>query len=258
MLEFASNTDVTIEVPYEYNGTALVLTGFEYEVLDASGTAIVARQADPSFSGSATSSILTIPASANTTTAKRDARLLNCYLINASGEYVVSQAYVLKGNVLKLTPLTDSFMTFPQSVLVRVQMAEDQEYFDALTDELKAVALEESFNRISKIKFKVGTTTILDIKAMQLVDFNALDPAFLLDLRKAQIAEANNIVENSPIRDKIRSGIISETIGESSMFFQRSGFPVNKSGLSDDAELYLKKWVYNGAASSQSWRLYRA
>lgn len=258
MLEFASNTDVTIEVPYEYNGASLTLTGFEYEVLDASGIVVVARQADPDFSGSGTSSTLTIPASANTTTSKRDARLLNCYLINASGEYVVSQAYVLKGNVLELTPLTDSFMTFPQSVLVRVQMAEDQDYFDMLSDELKAVALEEAFNRIARLKFKVGDTIILDIKSLDLTTFNALSANFLLDLRKAQITEANNIVENSPIREKIRSGIISETIGESSMFFRQSSFPINKSGLSEDAEMYLNSWVYNDAASSNSWRLYRA
>jgi hypothetical protein len=82
----------------------LTLTGFEYEYW-MQRTAVVARQADPDFSGSATSSTLVIPASANTTVAKRDARLLNCYLINASGEYVVSQAYVLKGNVLSFTPL---------------------------------------------------------------------------------------------------------------------------------------------------------
>jgi hypothetical protein len=258
MLEFAANTDVNINVPYEYNGTSLTLTGFQYEVIDASGTVLVARQADPNFNASATSSDLVIPASANTTSAKRDARLLNCYMINASGEYMVSLAYVLKGNVLKLTPIVDSFMTYPQSILVRVQMAESQDYFDMLNDELKAVALEESFNRIAKVKFKVGTTTILDIKTLDLTTFNALDAAFILDLRKAQIAEANNIVENSPIQDKIRSGIISETIGESSMFFKQSAYPVNKSGLSDEAEQYLKKWVYNDAASSNTWRLNRA
>jgi hypothetical protein len=258
MLEFASNTDVVIEITYEYNGTTLTLTDFEYEVLDANSEVLIARQSDPNFNAGNSSSILTIPASQNTTTAKRDARLLNCYLINASGEYVVSRAYMLKGNVLQLTPLTDSFMSFPQSVLVRVQMAEDQEYFDMLSDELKAIALEEAFNRLCKIKFKVGDTTILDIKALDLSAFNALNADFLLDLKKAQIAEANSMVENSPIRDKIRSGIISETIGESSMFFKQSGFPVNKSGLSDDTEVYLKKWVFNDAASSSSWRLYRA
>lgn len=258
MLEFASNTEVSIEIPYEYNGTALTLTGFEYEVLDATGTVLIARQADPDFNIAGTSSILTIPAATNTTTAKRDARLLNCYLINDTGEYIVSQVYVLKGNPLQLTPLTDSFMTFTQSVLVRAQMAESQDYFDLLTDELKAVALEEAYNRIVKLKFKVGDITILDLKAYGATAFAALNPDFLLDIRKAQIAEANNIVENSPIRDKIRSGIISETIGESSMFFKQSGFPINKSGLSDEAELYLKQWIYMDSSSSQTWRVNRA
>lgn len=258
MLEFASNTDITIEVPYEYNGTALTLTDFQYELLDADGEEVIARLSDPDFSPSGTASTLSIPAASNTTAAKRDARLLNCYLINADGEYIVSQAYILKGNPLSFTVLTDSFMTFPQSLLVRATMAEPQEYFDALGDELKAIALEEAFNRISKLKFKIGTTTILDIKAMTLGDFNALSADFLSDLRKAQITEANSIVEDSPIRDKIRAGIISETIGESSMFFRQAGLRTNHSGLSDDAEAYLKNWIYLDTASSQTWRLYRA
>lgn len=257
MLEFASNTEIEIEVPYEYNGVALTLTGFEYEVLDATGATVLARQADPDFSSSNTASILTIPDTANTTTAKRDVRLLNCYLINATGEYVVPQVYMLKGNQLVLTPLTDSFMTFAQAVLARAYMAEPQEYYDSLTDELKAVALEEAFERISELKFKVGTTTILDIKSMALVDFNALSADFHMALRKAQIAEANAIVENSPIRDKIRSGIISETIGESSMFFKQSGGSVTRSGLSDDTETYLKNWLYNDSTSSNTWRVNR-
>jgi hypothetical protein len=258
MLEFASNTDVTIQVPYEYNGTSLVLTGFEYEVLDAEGATLIARQADPDFSASNALSTLVIPTSANTTSAKRDARLVNCYLITATGTFIVAMPYLLKGNQLQLTVLTDSFMTYAQSVLIRAQMAEPQDYFDLLTDELKAVALEEAFHRIAKLKFKVDTTTILDIKTLQLGTFTALNPDFLLDLRKAQIAEANNIVENSPIRDKIRSGIISETIGESSMFFRQAGVPVNKSGLNDQTEVYLKRWVYLDASSSQTWRIARA
>jgi hypothetical protein len=258
MLEFASNTDITIVVPYEYNDTPLTLTGFEYEVLDVAGTVVLARQADPAFNAANSSSTLNIPDSANTTTAKRDARMLNCYLINATGEYVVSQVYMLKGNQLVLTVLTDSFMTFPQATLIRASMAEEQEYYDMLTDELKAVALEEAFTRIAKLKFKVGDTTILDIKTIGLTAFNALSADFILDLRKAQIAEANAIVENSPIRDKIRAGIISETIGESSMFFKQSGVPVNRSGLSEDSEVYLDKWLYNASASSMTWRLNRA
>lgn len=258
MLEFASNTDIEIEVPYEYNGTSLTLTGFEYEVLDAAGATVLARQADPNFSASASSSLLNIPDTANTTTAKRDVRLLNCYLIAASGTYVVAQVYMLKGNQLILTPLNDSFQTFTQSVLTRASMAEPQDYFDSLTDELKAISLEESFIRLAKLKFKVGDLVINDIKSMAINDFNALDPAFLAAIRKAQIAEANSIVENSPIMDKIRSGIISETIGESSMFFKQSGPPMTKTGLSHDAEDYINPWVYKGDTSSNVWRIARA
>ena len=258
MLEFASNTDIEITVPYEYNGTTLTLTGFEYEVLDAAGTVVLPRQADPNFNTGNSSSVLAIPDSANTTTAKRDVRLLNCYLINTTGTYVVAQVYMLKGNQLVLTPLVDSFQTFTQAVLTRASMAEPQDFYDTLTDELKAVSLEESFIRLAKLQFKVGDTIIEDIKSLDLATFNALNSDFLTAIRKAQIAEANSIVENSPIMDKIRSGIISETIGESSMFFKQSGAPMTKTGLSHDAEDYINPWVYRGNTSSNVWRIARA
>lgn len=258
MLEFASNTTVEITVPHQYNDADLILTNLEYEVLDADSTVLVTRTAVPGFDAALTETNLSIAAAVNATTAKRDVRLLNCYLTTASGEYIVSQVYMLKGNQLNLTPLTDSFMTFADSVLTRARMAEDQEFYDMITDDLKAVALEESFTRISKLKFRVGTTIIPDIRLITLDAFRALDADFLLALKKAQIAEANNIVEQSPIRDKIRSGVISETIGESSMFFARS-MPSGKfHGLSDDAYEYVKPYIYRDIASSQTWKIGRA
>lgn len=258
MLEFASNTTVNIAVPHKYNGVALTLTNMQYEVLDANSTVLVAKVNVPGFNAANTSTTVAIAAAVNTTTAKRDVRLLNCYLMTASGEYIVPQVYMLKGNQLVLTPLVDSFMTYADSVLTRARMAEDQEYFDSLTDELKAVALEEAFNRIAKLKFRIGLTIITDIKALTLSAYQALDADFLLALKKAQIAEANLIVENSPIRDKIRSGIISETIGESSMFFSRS-MPSGKfHGLADDSYEYIKPYIYRDITSSSTWKIGRA
>lgn len=258
MLEFASNTEITIKVPYEYNGETLTLTGFEYEVLDANSNSLLARQADPNFDAVDGLSNITISAATNNSTGKRDVRLLQCYLITAAGEFVVPIVYMLKGNQLNLTVLSDSFMTFTQAVLTRASMAEPQEYYDALSDELKAVALEEAFSRIVNLKFKVDDVTYLNLKDLDIAAFQSLNADFLTDLYKAQISEANMIVENSPIRDKIRMGIISETIGESSMFFKQSGTALNKSGLSDDTEQYLKKWLYLSNANSSTWRIYRA
>jgi hypothetical protein len=259
MLEFASGTLITIEVPYEYNGESLTLTNFEYELLDATGTVIIDKQVDPDFDANNSFSTLSLPAADNTTTLKRDVRQLNCYLTNAAGTYIVSQVYMLKGNALTLTPPTDSFMTFPQSILIRAKIAEEQIYYDALTDELKVIALENSFTRISRLKFQIGDTVITDITSYTLSDFNALDAKFLEAIRKAQIIEANVIVEQSPIRDKIRQGIISETIGESSMFFKTSG-PVGSrlNGLSDDAQEILSRYLYRDVSNAQIWKLNRA
>lgn len=258
MLEFASNTTIVLPIEHKYNGVSLTLTNMQYEVLDANSVVLVAKSDVPGFNGSNTVTNLTIDGSANTTTAKRDVRLLNCYLVTATGEHIVSQVYILTGNQLSLTPLQDSFMTFAESALIRFKMAEEQEYYDALTDQIKVVALEESFNRIRKLKFKLGTTIITDIRTMDITAYQALEADFLVAIKKAQIAEANNIVENSPIRDKIRSGIISETIGESSMFFSRT-MPSGKfHGLSDDAYEYIKPYVYRDVTSSQTWKLGRA
>jgi hypothetical protein len=259
MLEFASNTQVTIEVPHSYNDTDLTLTAFEYELLDADSNVVIAKQALTGFDATGTSSNVVIPAVSNASTAKKDARLLNCYLTSAEGSYIVSQVYILKGNALQLTVLSDSFMTYTESVLIRAKIAEEQEFFDSLNDELKVVALENAYGRLANLKFQVGTTEIPDIKSLSLNAFQALNPDFLAALKKAQIIEANALVENSPVRDKIRAGIISETIGESSMFFRQSGVPLSKhSGISDDAYEVLGRWIYKNSTGAQIWKLNRA
>lgn len=259
MLEFASNTSIIVNIDHEFNGEALTLTDMKYEILDANSTVLQAKISAVGFNPLSSSTAISIDAAMNTTTQKRDVRLLNCYLITASGEYQKPIVYLLTGNQLVLTPLVDSFMTYPDSVLTRVRMAEEQEYYDTLTEDLKAVALEEAFYRISKLKFKVDGVIITNIKSLTLVAYQALNPEFLLALKKAQISEANMIVENSPIRDKIRAGIISETIGESSMFFSRSLPSSGKfHGLSDDAYDYIKPYVYRDATSLQTCKIGRA
>lgn len=259
MLEFASNTSITISVPYEYNGQSLTLTNFEYELSDANSVVLLPRQADPNFSALNTASELVLGASLNASTAKRDVRMLTCYLTTVDGEFVVPQVYTIKGNPLKLTPLEDSFMTYPESVLIRSKIAEEMTYYDDLPAELAVIALENSFTRLATLKFQVGVTVVDDIKSLTIDAFNALDADFLLALKKVQIIEANLIVENSPIKDKIRAGIISETIGESSMFFRQSGPLTGRfSGLSDDSYTLLSRYLYKDVTSSQIWKINRA
>lgn len=259
MAEYAANTQVVITVPHTYNGQTLILTGLDFQLLDSAGAVIVARSAAPAFNASNESTPITLSVANNTTAAKRDARQLNCWLITSGGEYIVSQVYTLKGNLLSLTVMTDSFMTFPESVLTRAKMADEQYYYDPLTDELKAIALEEAFKRLCKVKYKDGATTDIDLSTYTKTQFDALSAGFREAIKKAQIAEANAIVEDSPIKDKIRSGIISETIGESSMFFRQSYPSTGKyQGLSEDAYNHLLNYIYRDVKSSQIWTLNRA
>jgi hypothetical protein len=87
MLEFASNTDVTIEVPYEYNGKHLTLTGFEYELLDATEQYLSLDRLTLTLA-SGTASTLAIPASLTLRLLSVMLDCLTVILSMLSGEYM--------------------------------------------------------------------------------------------------------------------------------------------------------------------------
>lgn len=260
MDSFAANTQVTVEIPYVDNGNPLTLTDFTYEVTAADGSILIPSQSDPNFNPTDTASTLIIPAVTNVTTEKLDVRVVNYVMVTATGSYSGTYIYQLKGDTLKLTVMVDSFQTYPEAIINRTKISENLTYYDALTDELKVVALENAYYKLSKLKFQVSGQLITDITTLDESQFNALDPKFKTAIKKAQIVETNNIVENSPISEKIRSGIISETIGESSMFFNSKFTDIVTiyKGISDDAYPYLEDYIYRDTTSAQIWRIRRA
>jgi hypothetical protein len=268
MEEFAAGTDVFITFAHSNNGSELNVTDLQYQVLDSAGEVLIDYATAPSFDPAATSTIITILKQFNATQDKIDVRQVNVALVTSAGTYKQTVYYKLIGDVTKLTPMVDSYMTFPESVIVRAKMSDQLEYFDALPDNLKAVALENSFANLKKLRFNPAitgstsrcSTTGLDISAYSYDQFKTLPIGLQNALKKAQIAEANVLVENSPIRDKIRAGIISETIGESSMFFKQGGSVggTKYPGLSDDAYAHLSEFVFKSATNAQIWHLRRA
>ena len=71
--------------------------------------------------------------------------------------------------------------------------------------------------------------------------FDALPSAFMLALKRAQMVEANVILGGDAITSKRLSGIISESIGESSMFLQSR--PALKLPISQQAFDILKPYI---------------
>lgn len=271
MSKTASGCDITLTVDYIYNDSELTLTNFQYSVYNAAGTLLTGPTTDPDFDADNTSSTITIDGTHNTITTKKDIRHVVCSLVTVAGTYRKDVFYEVEGNVLLLTPLEDSFVTYPESVLIRSRISEPLTYYDALTDELKAVVLANAYDRINNLSFsydaiQASTPSPLTYDAQTLSDlstgaFNALNARFLEAVKKAQIVEANSLVEYSPVSEKIRAGIISETIGESSMFFSQKNLDRgsdNKLGISDEAYAYLGKWLFKGTSNSQIWKVRRA
>ncbi len=266
MESFAAGTQVTLTINHANNGNALTLTDLQVQVVDTDGVELAPFATPVGFNPSNTSTQVTIAGSLNQTSEKIDVRQINVKLVSASDTYNQTIYYKLEGDLTKLTPMVDSFMTFPESVVVRARMSDDLEYFDELPDALKAVALENAFTNLVKIGFngQIYATPTVSTCAVYIKDFTAeqlkaLNPKFLLALKKAQIAEANVLVEHSPVRDKIRQGIISETIGESSMFFKQGAVPGTKvAGMSDEAYGAMSDFIYKSTTSAQIWKLGRA
>lgn len=258
MNKTASGSPITLTVVHAYNDEALELTGLNFTVFDTTGAALSTKKAATVGSNGQTD--ITIEGALNETTQKFDVRSVEFELVTASGTYKLTEFYEIEGDVLKLTPFVDSFMTYPESMLVKRRISAPTPYYDSLEDAERAVALENAYNRLTALRFKLlpsGTHSLLDLTPLQVL---VLDPNFLDALKKSQIIEANHLVEVNPVRDKIRSGIISETIGESSMFFRQSGVDVRSvyPGVSDDAYPLLSKYLFRETSNAQIWKLRRS
>jgi hypothetical protein len=264
MDEFSVGTDISLSFPHTNNGTNLTLTGFQFQVLDSEGEILIDFTTPSGFNPLLISTTVSIGRAFNDSEEKIDVRQVNVKLITASGTFKQTIYYKLIGDVTQLTPMVDSFMTFPESVMMRAKLSESLKYFDALPDAIKAVALKNSFERLVKHKYSFVTTpcdpTGTDISAYNITQFKALPATFQEAIKKAQLVEANLLVENSPVRDKIRDGIISETIGESSMFFRQSNVGANTKypNLSDEAYYYIRDWLWRNATNAQIWKIRRA
>lgn len=259
MLSVSSGNSISITFIHGINGQAS-LSGISYKLTDVTGATLIPDTEVPDFNTAEQESTVLIPAEFNTITNKFDARVVEATYTGSDGSLTkTSVFYEIVGDVVKLTPMLDSFMYFPESFFIRKRIIEPMVYYDELSDTNKALALTAAFEKLVTLKFNVdGVKT--DLSTTTAEQLSGMDPKFVEALKLAQMVEANNLVENNPVKDKVRMGIISETIGESSMFFKQKGLdaPSYYSGISDDAYPYLSKYLWKSTSNGQVWRLRRS
>lgn len=155
-----------------------------------------------------------------------------------------------------LTTLVNSFQTYAEAAQLSREMS-GLAAWTASSDIDRSKALIDAFERLIRVGYRVprpdsdlqsrfdaNYATEISPRHWDIVtlpEFEALPARFLRALRKAQIAEAEVILGGDLISGRRRAGLMSETVGESSMMF-RPGKPL-QLGVSEQALVYLTGFV---------------
>jgi hypothetical protein len=266
MEAFPAGKQVSVTVQLtDLSGNPLTPTAVSARVVDESGTEVVAQFSVTPTGASATivvegpSNLLSVGQTAGIRTVK-------VAVSTNDGSYNFDESYILKvAPADALVVLVNSFQTFNQAVLTAAEIPGLKGWDNELTtDELRIAALTEAYRRIIQIGMNVRwprdvdaqtylTTTdwigdqtrLITPEYWQFINLNSYNTFypehFRQALRRAQVAEADDLLSGDPIEERRRMGLLSETIKDSSMMF-RSGKPLDL-GVSAKAFAYLRGYV---------------
>lgn len=242
----------------DLNGTALVPTGLTYRIVDGDGDELVAATPLTVVPGDTEVSV-SVSAITNTLAAGSavEARTLHLTVVTASGTVALEDSWLIRASSLLNVPNT-SFQTWAQVQAELLQMPTQLNFSGAARDQQEG-ALLEAYLRLSRFSYEViegydsfeqitwpgeGKAYSIDPTDwidMTMDDFLVYPPSFRQALRRAQIAEADDVLSAASPNDRRRLGLMSESIGESSMMF-RTSKPVDL-GASQNALRYLSRYI---------------
>lgn len=134
----------------------------------------------------------------------------------------------------------DSFMSYDEAIL----MLEDMPGVAAIKSQPKSeveATLKNAYRLLSQYTYQDNTGTHYDLTRYDAEQLDALEPGFLQALCYAQLVEANEYADPNSVYWKRMNGIMSETIGESSMMFRAGA--VNNIGVSRRAMMFLRNYL---------------
>jgi hypothetical protein len=237
MQSYIPGTDVIASTTFvDSSGVALSPVAAEYRVLDEDGEVVIARIAVPGYVAGESEVSVTILAANNALDVGETygMRVVEFYAQLETGWTVSEVSYRLA----LLDPLvvpTTSFQSYNEATLTATMVPELAGWAAGSKDE-RIAALSEARDRLCRLMYsddvyddidwmsRVEVGSELDLSDLDANQFAALDSKFKTLLKKAQVVEANEIMTGNPVADKRDGGLMSETIGESSMMF-RPGRP---------------------------------
>lgn len=135
----------------------------------------------------------------------------------------------------------NSFQSY-YSALMLAEELPGTDAFKSMQKQEQTAGLSQAYRMISSMTFMSRGQIVYNIASLNAAELDTLDPGLLEALRIAQILEANEALDANSPHAKRLDGIMSETIGESSMMF-RAGKVATNTALSRRAMGFLRKYL---------------
>lgn len=254
---FAPGSEVTLVFSFvDLNGAAVEPSELNLVVTDEDDEQVHATSVTLP-GGDATSVTVTIPASANAlASGSVGARRATLEMTVGTGVVPVTAEYVLRAATQLVVP-TNSFQTYMRAV-ARASTLPGLVNWGLSSEADRIAALILAYNRLTRFVYRVwrpqeddeqnrlvsewdNVITTRMWPVMSGVEFAAYGEHFLEAIRNAQIVEAEQILSGDIARDKRDSGILSETVGESSMMFQPG--KARPRVISSEARRYIASFI---------------
>ena len=228
---YPEDYDVEIEVGFtDLNGAAVTPTAVRAVLWDGNDEVVLNLGSLP-FEAAEGSKLIVIPRQVNSLVGGElsAARILRIELQTAAGIIRRSFSYLIEGE-FRLEVMQNSFISYEAAdVLARDEV--NLSGWNIADEERRKAALISAYNRLVQIPMHFSLrdadgrpqleseTVILrdqwaDVTPAEFAEFPT---HFKKALRRAQLAEANELLQGDTTARKHRSGIITETIGESSV-----------------------------------------
>jgi hypothetical protein len=241
----ASKTSTFVIPTVDDVGQPIAAVSARYELLDARGALITGEEITTYMPNAVDVSFeiagqhLSLPSEVQTA-----GREIVVYLTAFDGDVTEIRNYFLIVSAYPLAVMQNSFLTYAEALALRTEFA-SLPGWDGKDPTQHAAALSHAYRSLCKVSFKVpgylGGLENMDkawfgtgaespfydhggrhvrLAMLTVEEFDGMAEAFTRAVKRAQLVEADTLLGGDPIGDKRRAGLISETVGESSSFFQ--------------------------------------
>ena len=222
----------TVELK-DLNGNSVTPSTAEYDVRDEKGIVVVEKTAVV-LSGNETLVSVVVPQNINAVSSDgRSARTITLYMTTPEGVLQNFTSYFVEAAVT-LIVMSNTVQTFEEAELISFDVGSMLSGWSPASRVMKISAMKTAYERIKALTFT--QYNMRSIRGKTEDEFRATAPDFQKALRRAQVVEADLVLNGDQIHIKQQQGILSETIGESSMFFRTTpplNEPLSKQAMSE-------------------------